>query len=77
MIDSACDRLIIIIINAYGAYVTRNLISEAQHNIIIKHNRKQGRAKVIIRTSDNRRIVVEMQFAIKSLLEMLLSSELQ
>ena len=29
---------------------------------IIKHNREQGRAKVIIRTRDNRRFMVEMQF---------------
>ena len=31
---------IIIIINFYGAYIIRNLSSEAQQNIIIKHNRE-------------------------------------
>ena len=35
---------IIIIINFYGAYILRNLSSEAQQNRIIKHNREQGRA---------------------------------
>ena len=55
---------LIIIINFYGAYILRNLSSEAQQNRIIKHNREQGRAKVIIRTRDNRRFMVEMQFGI-------------
>ena len=58
------DYLIIIILNFYGAYILRNLSSEAQQNRIVKHNRKQGRAKVIIRTRDNRRFMVEMQFGI-------------
>ena len=61
---SFLDILIIIIINFYGAYILRNLISEAQQNRIIKHNREQGRAKVSIRTRDNRIFVVEMQFGI-------------
>ena len=51
--------LIIIIINFYGAYIPRNLRSEAQQNRIIKHNREQGRAKVSIRTRDNRTFMVE------------------
>ena len=55
---------ILIIINFYGAYIVRNLSSEAQQNIIIKRNREQGRPKVIIRTRDNRRFMVEMQFGI-------------
>ena len=33
-------------------------------NRIIKHNRKQGRSKVIIRTRDHPRFMVEMQFGI-------------
>ena len=33
-----------------------------QQNRIIKHNREQSRAKVSIRTRDNRRFMVEMQF---------------
>ena len=57
--------IIIIIINFYGAYILRNLSSEAQQKIIIKHNREQGRAKVIIRTRDNQRCMAEMQFGIK------------
>ena len=59
------STLIIIIINFYGAYILRNLSSEAQQNRIIKHNRKQGRAKVSIRTTDNRTFMVEMQFGIE------------
>ena len=51
--------LIIIIINFYGAYIPRNLSSEAQQNRIIKHNREQGCAKVSIRTRDNRTFMVE------------------
>ena len=39
-----------IVINFYGADILKNLSSEAQQNRIIKHNREQGRAKVIIRT---------------------------
>ena len=39
--------IIIIIINFYGAYILRNLSSEAQQNRIIKHNREQGRAKAL------------------------------
>ena len=38
-----------------------------QQNRIIKHNREQGRAKVILRTRDNRRFLVEMQFGINVL----------
>ena len=59
--------VLLIIINFYGAYILRNLSSEAQQNIIIKHNREQGRANVIIRTRDNRRFMVEMQFRINVL----------
>ena len=36
----------------------------SQQNRIIKHNNEQGSAKVIIRTRDNRRFMVEMQFGI-------------
>ena len=54
----------IIIINFYGASIIKHLISEAQQNIIIKHNREQGRPQVIIITRDNRRCMVEMQFGI-------------
>ena len=54
--------IIIIIINFYGAYIVRILSSEVQQNRIIKHNREQGRAKVIIRSRDNRRFMAEMQF---------------
>ena len=43
----------ILILNFYGAYILRNMSSEAQQNRIIKHNREQGRAKVIIRRRDN------------------------
>ena len=46
----------------------RNLSSEAQQNRIIKHNREQGRAKVIIRTKDNRRFIMEIQFGINIIL---------
>ena len=56
------DCLLLIIINFYGAYILRNLSSEAQQNRISKHNREQGRAKVSIRTRDNRTFMVEMQF---------------
>ena len=38
--------------------------NKVQQNRIIKHNREQGRAKVIIRTRDNQRFMVEMQFGI-------------
>ena len=38
--------IIIIIIDFYGAYILRNLSSEAQQNRISRRNRKQGRAKV-------------------------------
>ena len=55
---------IIIIIDFYGAYILRNLSSEAQQNRISKRNRKQGRAKVSIRTRDNRTFMVGMQFGI-------------
>ena len=58
---------IIIIVNFYGAYILRNLSSEAQQNRIIKHNREQGRAKVSIRTRDNRTFMVELQFGINVL----------
>ena len=40
--------IIIIIIDFYGAYILRNLSSEARQNRISKCNRKQGRAKVSI-----------------------------
>ena len=57
--------IIIMIINFYGTYILRNLSSEAQQNSkISKHNREQGRAKVSIRTRDNRTFMVEMQFGI-------------
>ena len=56
--------LIIIIIDFYGAYILRNLSSEAQQNRISKRNRKQGRAKVSIRTRDNQTFMVGMQFGI-------------
>ena len=56
--------LIIIIIDFYGAYILRNLSSEAQQDRISKRNRKQGRAKVSIRTRDNRTFMVGMQFGI-------------
>ena len=61
------EELIIIIINFYGSYSIRNVTSEAQQSRIIKHNREQGRAKVIIRTRDYRRFMVEMQFGINVL----------
>ena len=61
-----CNLLtyIIIIIDFYGAYILRNLSSEAQQNRISRRNRKQGRAKVSIRTRDNRTFMVGMQFGI-------------
>ena len=62
-----CDQviiIIIIIIDFYGAYILRNLSSEAQQNRISRRNRKQGRAKVSIRTRDNRTFMVGMQFGI-------------
>ena len=55
---------LVIIIDFYGAYILRNLSSEAQQNRISKRNRKQGRAKVSIRTRDNRTFMVGMQFGI-------------
>ena len=58
------ELIIIIIIDFYGAYILRNLSSEAQQNRISKRNRKQGRAKVSIRTRDNRTFMVGMQFGI-------------
>ena len=57
-------NLIIIIIDLYGAYILRNLSSEARQNRISKHNRKQGRAKVSIRTRDNRTFMMGMQVGI-------------
>ena len=45
---SSTASVIIIIINFYGAYILRNLSSEAQQNIIIKCNCEQGRTKVVI-----------------------------
>ena len=54
----------IIIIDFYGAYILRNLSSEAQQNRISRRNRKQGREKVSIRTRDNRTFMVGMQFGI-------------
>ena len=39
-VDELSVEIIIIIINFYGAYILRNLSSEAQQNIIIKHNRE-------------------------------------
>ena len=59
--------IIVIIISFYGAYILRNLSSEAQQNRIIKHNREHGCAKVIIKTKYNRRFMVEMQFEINVL----------
>ena len=59
--------IIIIIINFHGTCILRNLSSEAQQNRNIKHSHEQGRAKVIIRTRDNRRFIVEMQFGINVL----------
>ena len=56
--------IIIIIIDFYGAYILRNLSSEARQNRISKRNRKQGRAKVNIRTRDNRTFMVGMQVRI-------------
>ena len=56
--------IIIIIIDFYGAYILRNLSSEAQQNRISRRNRKQGRAKVNIRTRDNRTFMVGMHFGI-------------
>ena len=55
---------IIIIIDFYGAYILRNLSSEARQNRISKRNRKQGRAKVSVRTRDNRTFMVGKQFGI-------------
>ena len=55
---------VIIIINFYSAHILRNLSSEAQQNRIIKHNHEEGRAKVSIRTRDNRTFMVGMQFGI-------------
>ena len=65
-ISVSSERLIIIIIiiDFYGAYILRNLSSEAQQNRISRRNRKQGRAKVSIRTRDNRTFMVGMQFGI-------------
>ena len=56
-VHSQCDgpkwarrrHSLIIIMNSYGAYILRNLSSEAQQNRIIKHNREQRRAKLSIR----------------------------
>ena len=64
-ICTTCVLIIIIIIDFYGAYILRNLSSEVQQNRISKRNRKQGRAKVSIRTRDNRTFMVGMQFGIK------------
>ena len=58
------QAILIIIIDFYGAYILRNLSSEAQQNRISRRNRKQGRAKVSIRTRDNRTFMVGMQFGI-------------
>ena len=38
-----------------------------QQNRIIKHNREQGYTKVIIRTGDHQKFLVEMQFGINVL----------
>ena len=59
---------IIIIINFYGAYILRILSSEAQQNRIIKHNREQGRTKLIIRTRNHRIFMLEIQFGINVLI---------
>ena len=64
MLNVKIKIIIIIITNFYGACMFRNLSSEAQQNRIIKHNREHGRAKVIIRTRDNRNFMVEMQVGI-------------
>ena len=57
-------QVIIIIIDFYGAYILRNLSSEARQNRISKRNRKQGHAIVSIRTRDNRTFMVGMQVGI-------------
>ena len=41
----SCKDSLILIINFYGAYIVRNLSSEAQQNRIIKHIHELGRAK--------------------------------
>ena len=56
--------IIIIIIDFYGAYILRNLSSEAQQNRISRRNRKQGRAKVSIRKRDNRTFMVIIRFRV-------------
>ena len=58
------NKLLTIIIIIIHFYIPRNLSSEAQQNRIIKHIREVGRAKVIIRTRDNRQFMVEIQFGI-------------
>ena len=70
-----CGAKIIITINFYGAYIHRNLSSEAQQNRINKHNREQGRTKVNNRTRDNRRFMDEMQFGINVCFEVQMSSK--
>ena len=66
LIMCSVSCVIIIIINFYGTYILKNLGSEAQQNIIIKHNREQGSAKVV-RTRDNQRFMVKIQFGINVL----------
>ena len=66
--------LIIIVMNFYGACIPRNLSSEAQQSRIIKHNREQGRAKVITRTRDNRKFMMGMQIGITMYLWFLLEN---
>ena len=57
--------IIIIIINFYSDYILRNLGSETQQkeSLSIIMNR-DGYLKVIIRTMDHQRFMVEMQFGI-------------
>ena len=69
MTDKCCCIIFYkIIINFYGAYILRNLSSEAQQNRFIKHNHEHGRVKVSIRMRDNRTFLVEMQFGIDVLI---------
>ena len=53
--------IIVTIINCSSAYIIRNLSSEALQIRIVMHNHEQGHTKVIIRTRDHRRCLVEKQ----------------
>ena len=57
---------VFIICSVFGLCVpfVKDPSSEAQQKIIIKHYHEKGQAKVIIRTRDNRRSMVEKQFGI-------------